>query len=52
MVVHELFGLATAFVVGTVLVSALSSKSQTAGVITATTNGFANLLGAVSGAKN
>ena len=52
MIVHEIAGIAMALVVGTVLVSALSNKANTSAVISASTNGFANLLGAVSGAKN
>lgn len=52
MVTHEIGGIAMALVVGAVFVSALSNTANTAGVIQASTDGFAKLLNAVTGARS
>lgn len=48
MVGHELAGIATALITGVILISALSKNANTSAVISASTNGFANLLGQIS----
>jgi hypothetical protein len=48
MLGHELAGIALAIISGAVLIAALSSKANTAGVISASTDGFAKLVGAVT----
>jgi hypothetical protein len=48
MVAHEIAAVATLLVVGVILVSSISPNSQAGAVIKASTDGFANLLNAVS----
>lgn len=48
MVMHEIAGVAALVIVGAVLVSALSKNSDTANVLGATFNGFANLVNSVT----
>jgi hypothetical protein len=48
MVMHELFGVAGLVVVGAVVVAALSKNSNTAGVFTATLDGFSGLVNSIT----
>jgi hypothetical protein len=48
VVAHEIFGIFAAALTGAIIVSALSPNANTAGVISASLNGFSGLVGAIN----